>query len=451
VTIERLDNMNVSLRFVAAQLCPFGQKSSLSKITATTAWRSRERVISFRARRTDDTSHAIERNERMSILRLTALCSLMWIACGGAGCATTPSSASAPKTFDSSSASSLVEAVAKAKAGDTIRLAARTYAFDKPLRLMAKGNSDAAIRLEYVGPGRAIFDFAGEPEEKTAAGVVITGDYWQLSNIEVAHAGSYGINITGSHNTLLHCVTRENRNSGTQIETGGSYNVIDDCESFRNFDPKTKGEDADGFTAKHAVGPGNVFRHCRSYQNADDGWDLWMSPNPVLVEDCVSFRNGYNIWNFPDFQGDGNGFKFGGNYVATAHVARRCVSIENPLHGFDQNHNTGELTLEDCVAIRCGKGFSFPELPRQGQVILRRCTSFGCQNVLEPEVVMEDCRWYPNIPTGTLGPPPRPGHRNVKGAGDVPTTEPTPLRLPKGAPTWGRPSDTPTTAPYPDL
>src|SRR5208283_1611356 len=128
-------------------------------------------------------------------------------------------------------------------------------------------------------------------------GVEISGSWWTLVGVEVAHAGSYGFHITGSHNTLQYCVSRENRNSGTQIDSNGSFTLVENCESFRNFDPITHGEDADGFTAKHHIGPGNVFRHCRSYQNADDGWDLWMATNPVLIEDCVSFRNGYNLCN----------------------------------------------------------------------------------------------------------------------------------------------------------
>ena len=342
------------------------------------------------------------------------------------------------------------EAIGKAQPGDTVRLAAGTYHLDKPLVLAAKGTESQPIRVECEAAERAELDFSGEPEQKGSVGINLSGDYWQLNGIEVARAGSYGINITGGHNTLQHCVTRENRSSGTQIEAGGSYTLVEDCDSYRNFDPKTLGEDADGFTAKHAVGPGNVFRGCRSYQNSDDGWDLWMCPYPILIEDCVSIRNGMNIWKIANFQGDGNGFKFGGNYVPTAHIARRCVSIENPLHGFDQNHNTGAITIEDCVAIRCGKGFSFPEVPNDGKVILRRDTSFGCQNVLEPEVVSEGNHWYPDIPSGTLGPPPRPGHRNVAGAGVVPTTEPTPMMVPEGAPRWGRPGDVPATQPYPD-
>ncbi|HEX3356432.1 MAG TPA: right-handed parallel beta-helix repeat-containing protein [Tepidisphaeraceae bacterium] len=326
----------------------------------------------------------------------------------------------------------LVEAVAKAKAGDVIRLAAGEYKLNQPLKLVAKGSEGQAIKLEAAGSGRVVLDFTDEPEEKTAYGMEVAGDYWQITGIEVAHAGSFGIYISGNHNLLERCVSRENRDTGTQIGPPASYNLISDCESFRNFDPKTLGENADGFAAKHEVGPGNVFRGCRSYQNADDGWDLWMCPNPVLIEDCVSFHNGYNIWHIPDFQGDGNGFKFGGNYVDTPHVARRCVSIENPLHGFDQNHNLGGITLEDCVAIRCGQGFVLPEVPRKGQDVLRRDTSFACQNVLERHALMEDDHWYPDVATGNLGPPPRPGHREVPGAGAVPTTEETPLVVPEG-------------------
>ncbi|MGD1277965.1 MAG: right-handed parallel beta-helix repeat-containing protein [Tepidisphaeraceae bacterium] len=339
---------------------------------------------------------------------------------------------------------SLADAVAQAKPGDIIRLAPGTYHESKTIRLQANGTETQPIRVECPSPDRAVLDFSAQAEDKkNSHGIDVAGDYWQLVGIEVAHAGSYGFFITGSHNLLDHCVSRENRNSGTEISTGGGYNLIQYCQSYRNFDPKTSGEDADGFTAKHEVGPGNVFRGCLSYQNADDGWDLWMAPNPVLIEDCVSVRNGYNLWHIYPYEGDGNGFKFGGNYVATAHICRRCVSIENPLNGFDQNHNIGPITVEDCVAIRCGKGFSFPELPRTGQVVLRNNTSFGCQNVLEPQVVSENNHWYPDIPVGVLGPLPRPGHRDRPHAGEVPTTSPAPIVVPQDAPEWGFPSDTP--------
>ncbi len=329
---------------------------------------------------------------------------------------------------------SLSEAVAHAHAGDVIRVAPGTYREGRTIRLDTAGTEKQPVRIEAAEIERPVLDFADQPEnEKGSRGLEIAGDYWQIVGIEVAHAGSFGIYITGSHNIIHRCVSRENRNTGVQLDARASYNLISDCDSYRNFDPETQGENADGFAAKHAVGAGNVFRGCRSYQNADDGFDLWMAPYPIVIEDSVAFRNGYNLWGIEDFQGDGNGFKLGGNYIDAAHQVRRCVSIENPLNGFDQNHNLGALTIEDSVAIRCGRGFSLPETARRGRNLLRGNSSFGSQNVLEPHVQSVGNHWYPDIATGNLGPPPRPGHRSVSGAGPEPAAqEPPSLTAPAG-------------------
>ena len=326
---------------------------------------------------------------------------------------------------------SLAEAAARARAGDVIRVGPGTYREGRTIRLDAAGTEKQPIRIEAAEMDRPVLDFAEQPEnEKGSRGLELAGDYWQIVGIEIAHAGSFGIFITGSHNIIHRCVARENRNTGIQLDARASYNLISDSESYRNYDPETLGENADGFAAKHGVGPGNVFRGCRSYQNADDGFDLWMAPYPIVIEDSVAIRNGYNIWGVEDFQGDGNGFKLGGNYLDAAHIVRRCVSIENPLNGFDQNHNLGALTIEDSVAIRCGRGFALPETARRGRNVLRGNTSFGCQNVLEPHVVSVGNHWYPDVAAGNLGPPPRPGHRSVAGAGPEPATQEPPSLTP---------------------
>jgi len=340
---------------------------------------------------------------------------------------------------------SLLDAIAKAQPGDTIRIEPGTYSFTQTIRLATKGTAEKPITFICDSPDRAVLDFSAEPEDKiNSHGIDLSGDYWLLHGIEVAHAGSFGFYITGGHNTLDYCASWENRNAGTQIDTGGNNNLIENCQSYRNFDLKTHGEDANGFTAKHMVGPGNVFRHCFSYQNTNDGWDLWMAPNPVLIEDCIAYRYGYDLSTIRHLEGNGDGFKLGGNYVATANICRRCTSIENPLNGFDQNHNLGGLTVEDCVAIRCGKGFSFPEVPGPGEVTLRNNTSFGCENIIETKAVSENNHWYAEIPTGVLGPLPHPGHHDLPRPSTSPTTVPAPLIVPPGAPDWGYPSDTPT-------
>ena len=247
---------------------------------------------------------------------------------------------------------SLAEAVARARAGDVIRVGPGTYREGRTIRLDAAGTEKQPIRIEAADMDRPVLDFAEQPEnEKGSRGLEITGDYWQIVGIEIAHAGSFGIYITGGHNIVHRCVARENRNTGVQLDARASYNLVSDSESYRNYDPETLGENADGFAAKHGVGPGNVFRGCRSYQNADDGFDLWMAPYPIVIEDSVAIRNGYNIWGVEDFQGDGNGFKLGGNHVPAVHVVTRSFAMGNRTCGYTLNNNTATPNVSDSGAL----------------------------------------------------------------------------------------------------
>ena len=64
------------------------------------------------------------------------------------------------------------------------------------------------------------------------------------------------------------------------------------CDSYENLDQPTNGENADGFAAKLRIGPGNVFRGCRAWNNADDGWDFFASDDVVAIDNCWAFLNG---------------------------------------------------------------------------------------------------------------------------------------------------------------
>jgi hypothetical protein len=57
------------------------------------------------------------------------------------------------------------------------------------------------------------------------------------------------------------------------------------------------GENADGFACKLTTGYGNVFDGCISYNNSDDGWDLYTKAEsgpigPVTIQNCIAFNNG---------------------------------------------------------------------------------------------------------------------------------------------------------------
>jgi hypothetical protein len=118
-------------------------------------------------------------------------------------------------------------------------------------------------------------------------------------------------------------------------------------DSYANYDPANAGENADGFAAKLYVGPGNVFRGCRAWNNADDGWDLFASDDVVEIDHCWAIAHGKIGAGQNNTNGDGNGFKLGGaaragdaNMGGAVHKVTHCISVENRACGFTRNNNT---------------------------------------------------------------------------------------------------------------
>ncbi len=290
---------------------------------------------------------------------------------------------------------SLAEAAQRARAGDVIRLATGTYAHDQTIRLQGNGTADAPIRIEGADRvARPVFDFSAQKFGRDANGISIEGDHWQLVGLEVHHAGRFGISITGHHITVEGCRAHDNQGTGINVGAPGSHVLVLNCESYRNFDGPTRGQNADGFGAKFEVGPGIVFRGCRAWENADDGFDLWKAPHPVRIEYCVAYRNGLDLWGIEGFTGNGNGFKVGGDFVAAAHIIVDCVATDQPKRGFDQNNNTGPLLFERCTAIRCGTGFSVILGTKSGEPsVLRDNVAWDAPVVLVRGTVEQNNLW----------------------------------------------------------
>ena len=99
--------------------------------------------------------------------------------------------------------------------------------------------------------------------------------------------------------------------SGSGIATSGSFNTVLNCDSHQNADTACQGANADGLCAKEGQGAGNVFDGCRSWDNADDGIDLFAWPDPITVQELA----GCSAWARPPpaSMSNGNGFKMGGN------------------------------------------------------------------------------------------------------------------------------------------
>lgn len=228
----------------------------------------------------------------------------------------------------------------------TLYLRGGTYAQSSKLSLTRTGITNGAIRV-WAYPGETpVINSTGNGSD----GISISGRNYHLKGLTVTLAGHNGINISGNSNVVENCVTYSNRNTGLHLTgsaaPGPSYNLILNCDSYLNYDPPIGGN-ADGFSAKWDIGPGNVFRGCRAWWNSDDGWDLWMGTSAVVIDQCWAFYNGTNYWGDPQFDGNGQGFKLGGNYVGAPHRLVRSVAFRNESNGVDQNNNILGQTIDN--------------------------------------------------------------------------------------------------------
>ncbi|KAG8987108.1 hypothetical protein FRB90_003595, partial [Tulasnella sp. 427] len=261
-----------------------------------------------------------------------------------------------------------------ANAGTTIYIRAGTYAPSSNIKIAKNGTASARYTVKNYNGEKVIVDgdnMTGTPADLNASladkdrGVFhINGFYWTFSGLEIIN-GPYAIySRDASYNIYENLVVHDNYESGVQIQGAASYNQIINLDSYRNRDPRKNGESADGIAIKEGSGLGNVIRGARFWENSDDGLDFWMFTSPITVEYSYSWGNGFNRWGFTDFEGDGNGFKFGGGNGATAvsHVFRNCMAFGNAVGGFIDNTQKGSHTVDHNTAWNNpGTGFDFED------------------------------------------------------------------------------------------
>ena len=262
------------------------------------------------------------------------------------------------------------KAVDLAAPGDSIAVRGGTYALTDNITIATSGTASQPITLTSYRGERVVVDGEQLPASHTPVGGSIPraergaihqeASYWRISGLEIVN-GPYGVYCDGCDgNVFSHLSTHDNYESGFQLQGASSGNLILNLDSYLNRDPRKNGESADGLAVKEGSGTGNVVRGARLWNNVDDGFDAWKFTSPILIENSVAYGNGFNRWNFPDFAGDGNGFKLGGGTPApaAAHTVRGSVAFENAAHGFTDNGNPGALALShDSAYANAGTGF----------------------------------------------------------------------------------------------
>jgi hypothetical protein len=250
----------------------------------------------------------------------------------------------------------LAKAASSAGAGNLIYVRGGVYPTSTKISLTKINVAGQPIRIRAYPGESPVLDFSGQTGTGSSYdGIAISGNYYWLYGLVFTNAGHSSIAITGTNNIVERCVSLGARNTGFHIGGGSSAtskaatNLYLNCDSIRSYDAPVGGN-ADGFSAKWSIGTGNVFSGCRSCENSDDGWDLWMGSQPVLITNCWAFRNGSNVWASGPFAGNGNGFKLGGSGVPAAHRLVASLAFHNVGtnggNGIDQNSNTRGQTVD---------------------------------------------------------------------------------------------------------
>ena len=257
--------------------------------------------------------------------------------------------------------------------GTTIYLAPGEYRPTARINIDERnGTADNYNSLVCLG-GRAVIN-CDHPQhghsDNPYQGIRLTSSYWHFYHVDVTNASDNGLLIernkpTGgtssdiksrtqdAHDNIIEdCKFYRNGDTGVQIKNLGSFNYILNCDAFENKDEDDG--DADGFAPKISVGTGNYFYGCRAYNNSDDGYDVFFKKSggfednvTIVFENCLAYENA--IINGAVTKGNGNGFKCGSDQGAMNVVLNRCVAVNNVNKGFDQNHNSGDIIMNNCT------------------------------------------------------------------------------------------------------
>lgn len=302
------------------------------------------------------------------------------------------------------SPTSFASGVSKLQApGDTLYLLGGTYEFSDKFSINKQGS--AAKRIVIAGyPGeKAVLDF--HKVSYGTRGITIHADalYIHIRDLAIAWSGKNNLYCEGSYCLFERLDIYGSADTGCQMKKGGN-NVILNVDSHDNFDYKTMsgstanfGGNADGFADKQFTGAGNHYIGCRAWNNSDDGWDFFqrVSSSNTIIENCICYVNGapyYDMTQNPralttdkswfdskvgtqmtdrygntititlakyPCQGNGNGFKMGGQYTDHKILIHHSLAVGNYARGFDQNNNGGTMWVYNNSAYLNNYNYGF--------------------------------------------------------------------------------------------
>ncbi|MEO3756527.1 right-handed parallel beta-helix repeat-containing protein [Streptomyces sp. B6B3] len=258
-------------------------------------------------------------------------------------------------------------AVDRAAPGDTIAIRGGTYELsDANITIATDGEPGNPITLGPYEDEHVVIDGDQLPASHTPVGgsipraergsIHMEAAYWNIHGLELIR-GPYGVYCDGCvGNEFRDLTTRDNYETGFQLQGASSDNLIANLDSYDNHDPRKNGESADGLGIKEGSGAGNRVTGARLWHNADDGFDAWEFLSAIEITDSIAYGNGVNRWDFPDWQGDGNGFKMGGGDedLPADHTLSNSIAFDNAADGVTDNGNPGAMDVSHTTTFGNG-------------------------------------------------------------------------------------------------
>ena len=306
--------------------------------------------------------------------------------------------------------------------GDTLYLLGGTYEFTDKFSINKQGSSSKYIVISGYPGEKAILDFHQVPYGTRGITVHANSLYVHIKDLAIAWSGKNNLYNEGSYCLFERLDIYGSADTGCQMKKGGN-NVILNVDSHDNFDYKTMsgaqanfGGNADGFADKQFTGAGNHYIGCRAWNNSDDGWDFFqrVSSSNTIIENCICYQNGMPYYDMsqnpralgvdkPWFdskvgtqmtdrygqaititldrypcQGNGNGFKMGGQYTDHKILIHHSLAVANNARGFDQNNNGGTMWVYNNTGYDNGVNFGFTTT--YGTNTIQNCISFASKN-----------------------------------------------------------------------
>ena len=248
----------------------------------------------------------------------------------------------------------------KAAARDTVYIRGGTYAMRSGISIRKSGSSDTKrIYFFAYQKEQPVFDFSGITSQTN--GVTISSSKWlhfkglEFCNVPQLTAATPNCVLVDHSGRIIfeQCKFHDNGGSGLFFAYGTGGHLVLNCDSYRNYDPKSgqgDGQNADGFGVHYqdAGTDTTIVTGCRGWWNSDDGIDCIHQNTAVIFENSWFWLNGYKPGSMDrPLAGNGQGIKAGGydlppNRVPAnvpQNIVRNCLSFLNGDRGLNANYH----------------------------------------------------------------------------------------------------------------